>query len=333
MENWKEIDEEEFDALTEEEKLEIVESMDPEERELYDNFKSFAAERLARDEVPSLTTAVREGIRERYPPIPKRVLTELLGPSDTPDTSRTRARRIRRKPAGETDREVTGIQEGEVAVLLKPSEDPDVLIIGGSGATIPLPRVKEEPEEADETASIESISSTSTADYDRREVEQQLGSITTAFQTAAAGMEALRRQVPAMRKTQLAKHLQRLAPLSLDEKVALLDEPPQEEAAPTDPPEPSTSQEGEAPPLDDMLRRCLKGMDPKEVLQSLAIGLVVRKKMSIRQASEAFEGRVTATSIQRTISGDPAHKRGGPRIRKPPSKHRSSSPAAKKSKQ
>ena len=159
----------------------------------------------------------------------------------------------------------------------------------------------------EEESEAETISSTSTADYDRNEAEELVQKISSCHDALSGHYIRLCNLIPHMSKTQLGLYLGKVpfTPLIKAEpgtvKQSLPSEPVSAEEF-----NPQIKIEGTA---EDVLQNVVNQITAERVLFMVAIGDLTINKHSQRFVSKKYN--ISLSSIQRTLSGDPAHKKGG----------------------
>ena len=323
-EKWQKMEEEDVEELDTDEEAQIVEALTPEEKEAYHNFRELALYQMANRRQPTTTTAVQREMNIRFPRPPRRVVATMVKAEEEEEGHREDqpgpSSRIRTQ---RPDAPVLNIEADAMAVILQPGEDQDVIVTGGTAATWPAPVIKSEPIPAEEDLTdVETISSTSTADFDRPEAERHMVNLATAFRMAADSLEGLQAQVPGMQQRQLGGFLKQLPKMELAEKIGRMEprdeqpeaaplpgpsrEPVEEEAESTLTPAkfPVTEEDPEGkvhPPLHWKLRKYLQDMDPADVLLGAAVVLVQKHGLSIQKAFDKFENNVSKSGIQRLL--------------------------------
>ena len=159
----------------------------------------------------------------------------------------------------------------------------------------------------EEESEAETISSTSTADYDRNEAEELVQKISSCHNALSNHYIRLCNLIPHMSKTQLGLYLGKVpfTPLIKAEpgtvKQSLPSEPVSAEEF-----NPQIKIEGTA---EDVLQNVVNQITAERVLFMVAIGDLTINKHSQRFVSKKYN--ISLSSIQCTLSGDPAHKKGG----------------------
>ena len=162
---------------------------------------------------------------------------------------------------------------------------------------------EEEGENLDETMSI---SSTSTADYDRDEAEDLVSKIALCHTALAKHYEDVNRVVPHMMKTQMATYLGQIPIIPLVKPEA---GPVKKLYSAED-----TSQDEHVFPVvgetwEDKLKYLVDHVPAEKLMFAIAIGDLQLNQTS--QAKISMKYGFPKTRIQRTMSQDPAHRKGG----------------------
>ena len=152
----------------------------------------------------------------------------------------------------------------------------------------------------------ETISSTSTADYDREEAEDLLDKISSCHSALATHFNRMNEIVPRMSKTQMAMYLGKVHYMSLikpepgvTEKV-YVPEPIQND---------ETSYVVGPGTHEEKLDSLVKSTPAWRILWAVALGDVLINKLSQTQASKKYA--LPKTRIQRMLSQNPDHSKGG----------------------
>ena len=152
----------------------------------------------------------------------------------------------------------------------------------------------------------ETISSTSTADYDREEAEDLLDKISSCHSALATHFNHMNEIVPRMSKTQMAMYLGKVHYMSLikpepgvTEKV-YVPEPIQND---------ETSYVVGPGTHKEKLDSLVKSTPAWRILWAVALGDVLINKLSQTQASKKYA--LPKTRIQRMLSQNPDHSKGG----------------------
>ena len=159
----------------------------------------------------------------------------------------------------------------------------------------------------DEESDAETISSTSTADYDCDEAEELVQKIFSCHSTLSNHYIRLCNLIPHMSKTQLELYLGKIlfTPLVKAESGAVQRNLPLEVAQAEDF-NPQIKSEGTA---DEKLQDVINQITADRVLFMIAIGDLTINKHSQWYISKKYD--ITLSSIQRMLSGNPEHKKGG----------------------
>ena len=159
----------------------------------------------------------------------------------------------------------------------------------------------------DEESDAETISSTSTADYDRDEAEDLVQKISSCHSALSNHYIRLCNLIPHMSKTQLGLYLGKVpfTPLVKAEPGAVRRDLPLE-AAQVEEFNPQVKSKGTA---EEKLQDIVNQLTADRVIFMLAIGDLTINKHSQRYISKKYD--ITLSSIQRMLSGNPEHKKGG----------------------
>ena len=164
---------------------------------------------------------------------------------------------------------------------------------------------KEEELEEEESSDAETISSTSTADFDRDEVEELLNQLSTCQSALSVHYNKLNELVPHMTNAQVANYLGKahIMPLVKVESGSVSKVYVEED----------TDEEHKFVVRGDTHEEKLKGLvetvPAHRLMLAIAIGDVHLNSLSYAQASQKYE--FSKSRIQRGISGKSEHKKGG----------------------
>ena len=155
-----------------------------------------------------------------------------------------------------------------------------------------------------EHSDAETISSTSTADYDREEAEDLLDKISSCHTALATHYNKMNEIVPHMTKTQLAQYLGKVHIMNIVKPEGVVSK--------TYTSEPDTSEikfvvRGET--HEEKLQELVNTVPAHQLMLAIAIGDIHLNKLSYDQASQKYQ--VSKSHIQRAISGKAEHKKGG----------------------
>ena len=164
--------------------------------------------------------------------------------------------------------------------------------------------IKEEGLDDNEPSDAETISSTSTADYDREEAEDLLDKISSCHTALATHYNKMNEIVPHMTKTQLAQYLGKVHIMNIVKPEGVVSK--------TYTSEPDTSEikfvvRGET--HEEKLQELVNTVPAHQLMLAIAIGDIHLNKLSYDQASQKYQ--VSKSRIQRAISGKAEHKKGG----------------------
>ena len=163
----------------------------------------------------------------------------------------------------------------------------------------------QETEDKDET-----ISSTSTQDFNREKVEREFINLASHYQQIGESFKKLVEEVPHMKKRQLATNLAKMPILhmiKIDEKVSSMYGQHYEE-------EPSQVQEECDPEVygenvEKKLQSIINSIGDQSTLFLMAVGDCIVNKKS--QAEVATKYNIPRSRIQRAMSGKKEHRKGG----------------------
>ena len=163
----------------------------------------------------------------------------------------------------------------------------------------------QETEDKDET-----ISSTSTQDFNREKVEREFINLASHYQQIRESFKKLVEEVPHMKKQQLATNLVKmpiLPMIKIDEKVSSMYGQRYEE-------KPSQVQEECDPEVygenaEKKLQSIINSIGDQSTLFLMAVGDCIVNKKS--QAEVAMKYNIPRSRIQRAMSGKKEHQKGG----------------------
>ena len=163
----------------------------------------------------------------------------------------------------------------------------------------------QETEDKDET-----ISSTSTQDFDREKVEREFINLASHYQQIRESFKKLVEEVPHMKKQKLATNLAKmpiLPMIKIDEKVSSMYGQRYEE-------KPSQIQEECDPEVygenaEKKLQSIINSIGDQSALFLMAVGDCIVNKKS--QAEVAMKYNIPRSRIQRAMSGKKEHQKGG----------------------
>ena len=159
-------------------------------------------------------------------------------------------------------------------------------------------------EKLEEDSDVETISSTSTADYDREEAEDLLDKISSCHTALATHYNKMNEIIPHMTKTQMAQYLGKVHILNIAKMEGTVSK--------TYSSEPTTSEtkfvvRGET--HKEKLQELVNTVPAHQLILAIAIGDIHLNKLSYDQASQ--KNQISKSRIQRAISGKADHKKGG----------------------
>ena len=159
-------------------------------------------------------------------------------------------------------------------------------------------------EELEEDSDAETISLTSTADYDREEAEDLLDKISSCHTALATHYNKMNEVIPHMTKTQMAQYLGKVHILNIVKTEGTVSK--------TYSSEPATSGtkflvRGET--HEEKLQGLVDTVPAHQLMLAIAIDDIHLNKLSYDQASQKY--RISKRCIQRAISGKAEHRKGG----------------------
>ena len=163
--------------------------------------------------------------------------------------------------------------------------------------------IKEKGLDDNEPSDAETISSTSTADYDREEAEDLLDKISSCHTALATHYNKMNEIIPHMTKTQLAQYLGKVHIMNIVKPEGVVSK--------TYTSEPDTSEikfvvRGET--HEEKLQELVNTVPAHQLMLAITIGDIHLNKLSYGQASQKYQ--VSKSPIQRAISGKADHKKG-----------------------
>ena len=197
--------------------------------------------------------------------------------------------------------QMVGAQKEEDTQLKK---DDQILIPDVISEQMAEEYIKEEGLDDNEPSDAETISSTSTADYDREEAEDLLDKISSCHTALATHYNKMNEIIPHMTKTQMAQYLGKVHILNIVKPEGIVSK--------TYTSEPDTSEikfvmRGET--HEEKLQELVNTVPGHQLMLAIAIGDIHLNKLSYDQASQKYQ--VSKSHIQRAISGKAEHKKGG----------------------
>ena len=156
----------------------------------------------------------------------------------------------------------------------------------------------------EEDSDAETISSTSTADYDREEVEDLLDKISSCHTALATHYNKMNEIVPHMTQTQLAQYLGKVHIMNIVKAESIVSK--------TYTSEPETSEtkfsvRGET--NEEKLQGLVDTVPAHQLMLAIAIGDIYLNKISYDQASQKYQ--FSKSRIQRAVSRKTEHRKGG----------------------
>ena len=160
-----------------------------------------------------------------------------------------------------------------------------------------------EEELEEEHSDAETMSSTSTADYDREEAEDLLDKISSCHTALATHYNKMNEIVPHITKMQLAQYLGKVHIMNIVKTEGIVSK--------TYTSEPDTSEikfvvRGEM--HEEKLQELVNTVPAHQLMLAIAIGDIHLNKLSYDQASQKYQ--ISKSCIQRAISGRTEHKKG-----------------------
>ena len=211
-----------------------------------------------------------------------------------------RLTRAKKGSAMQVEQTVEGPKEKDV----QPKEDDRVLVPDVILEQMAKEYIKEEGLDDDEPSDAESISSTSTADFDREEAED-LDKISSCQTALSQHYNRLNQIVPHMTNAQLANYMGKvhIMPLVKAESGPVMKTYTEE----TTPEEFKFVVQGET--HEEKLDSLTKNVPAKRIMLVVALGDVLLNKLFHSQASMKYS--FSKTMIQQSLSGKAEHKKGG----------------------
>ena len=187
---------------------------------------------------------------------------------------------------------------------IQPKKDDRVLVPDIISEQMAEEYTKEEGLDDNELSDAETISSTSTADYDREEAEDLLDKISSCHTALATHYNKMNEIIPHMTKTQMAQYLGKVHILNIVKPEGIVSK--------TYTSEPNTSEtkfvvRGET--HEEKLQELVNTVPAHQLMLAIAIGDIHLNKLSYDQASQKYQ--ISKSRIQRAISGKADHKKGG----------------------
>ena len=161
-----------------------------------------------------------------------------------------------------------------------------------------------EEELEEEHSDAETISSTSTADYNREEAEDLLDKISSCHTALATHYNKMNEIVPHMTKTQLAQYLGKVHIMNIVKTEGIVSK--------TYTSEPDILEikfvvRGET--HEEKLQELVNTIPAHQLMLAIAIGDIHLNKLLYDQASQKYQ--ISKSQIQRAICGKADHKKGG----------------------
>ena len=339
----------EYEEMDTEDEEREVRKLTKEELEIYHQYKEFyTIQAKTKGNMSGFGYIHRLKVKERYPGIPTDLAKTFSHPAEgeVQDIDRLPEQeviKIEQKHDMIPRRQVNIRPEKKTIILcINPDSDSDVVIEEEEGnfrETCIITRrneqnVEEEAEQADDERSEpltiegtepgmslaadqetedkdETISSTSTQNFDREKVEREFINLASHYQQIGESFKKLVEEVPHMKKRQLATNLVKmpiLPMIKIDEKVSSMYRQRYEE-------KPSQVQEEEYDPevygenAEKKLQSIINSIGDQSALFLMAVGDCIVNKKS--QAEVAMKYNVPRSRIQRAMSGKKEHRKGG----------------------
>ena len=340
----------EYEEMDTEDEEREVRRLTKEELEIYHQYKEFyTIQARTKGKMPSFGYIHRLKVKERYPGIPTDLAETFSHPieGEVQDIDRLPEQeviKIEQKHVMVPRQQVNIRPEKKTIILyIDPDSDSDVVIEeekkeGNFRERCIITRgnernVEEEAEQADDEWSEplttegtepgtslaadqetedkdETISSTSTQDFEREKVEREFINLASHYQQIRESFKKLVEEVPHMKKQQLATNLAKMPILPLikiDEKVSSMYGQRYEE-------KPSQVQEECDPEVygenvEKKLQSIINSIGDQSALFLMAVGDCIVNKKS--QAEVAMKYNIPRSKIQRAMSGKKEHRKRG----------------------
>ena len=159
-------------------------------------------------------------------------------------------------------------------------------------------------EKLEEDSDVETISSTSTADYDREEAEDLLDKISSCHTALTTYYNKMNEIVPHMTKTQLAQYICKVHIMNIVKTEGIVSKT---YTSALDTSEIKFVVRGET--HEEKLQELVNTVPAHQLMLAIAIGDIHLNKLSYDQASQKYQ--ISKSRIQRAISGKADHKKGG----------------------
>ena len=325
-----------------------VRKLTKEELELYHQYKEFyTIQAGTKGKIPGFGYIHRLKVKEHYPGVPTDLAEMLSHPiegevQDIDHMTEQEIIKIEQKHAMVPRRRVNIRPKKKTVILcIDPDSDSDIvfeeeegdfrersIVIKGEEQDVeekveqaddewsePLTMIETEPEtsltaEQETEDKDETISSTSTQDFDREKVEREFINLTSHYQQIRESFKKLVEEVPHMKKQQLATNLAKMPiipMIKIEEKVSSMCGQHYEE-------EPSQVQEECDPKVygenvEKKLQSIINSIGEQSTLLLMAVRDCIVSKKS--QAEIATKYTIPRSRIQWTMSGKKEHKKGG----------------------
>ena len=325
-----------------------VRKLTNEELEIYHQYKEFyTIQAGTKGKIPSFGYIHRLKVKEWYPAVPTDLVEMLSHPiegevQDIDHMTEQEITKIEQKHAMVPRRRVNIRPKKKTVILcIDPDSDSDIIIEEEEGDfrerciitkgnewnveeeaeqeddewSEPLTTVETEPgmsltAEQETEDKDETISSTSTQDFDREKVEREFINLASHYQQIGESFKKLVEEVPHMKKQQLATNLAKmpiLPMIKIEEKVSSMYGQHYEE-------EPSQVQEECDPKVygenaEKKLQSIINSIGDQSTLFLMAVGDCIVNKKS--QAEIATKYNISRSRIQWAMSGKKEHRKGG----------------------
>ena len=186
----------------------------------------------------------------------------------------------------------------------QPKKDDQILIPDVISEQMAEEYIKEEGLDDNEPSDAETISSTSTADYDREEAEDLLDKISSCHMALATHYNKMNEIIPHMTKTQMAQYLGKVHILNIVKMEGTVSKTYSSEPATL---ETKFVVRGET--HEEKLQELVNTVPAHQLMLAIAIGDIHLNKLSYDQASQKYQ--ISKSRIQRAISGKADRKKGG----------------------
>ena len=159
-------------------------------------------------------------------------------------------------------------------------------------------------EELEEDSDAETISSTSTANYDREEAEDLLDKISSCHTALATHYNKMNEVIPHMTKMQMAQYLGKVHILNIVKTEGTVSKTYSSEPATSD-----TKFLVRGETHEEKLQGLVDTVPAHQLMLAIAISDIHLNKLLYDQASQKYQ--ISKSRIQRAISGKVEHRKGG----------------------